>query len=424
VGSNDSAGRMSPNNLLVTTITDELRLATNFKSKVIGIAIKDRGAILPAGHTANAAYWYDDQSGNWITSTYYISQLPAWVNRFNKRRLTDSLLSFDWQPVDSSNKYAESTIDEKSYERKFPGEASSAFPHYLARLTTTQKDTAIRSVPAGNTFTLQFARAAIEGENLGAGNTTDFLAISCSSTDYIGHQFGPNSMENEDDYIRFDSELASFLRFLDMKYGSENYLVFLTADHGVAHVPGFLQENKVPGGFLNTAGIAYYLNANAMDAFHLKSNVIINSDNYQLTLDHDLLKSAKISREKMIEFLLPFLKMVPGIANEFDIEKVNECTLPEAQKKMFSNGYYGKRCGDIQLIFQPGWIDGDPTGTTHGLWNPYDAHIPLLWYGWNIKPGTSNREVYMTDISATLAALLHIQMPNGCIGHVIEGVVK
>ena len=426
VGSHSSAGKMSPQNMLVTTITDELKLATNFKSKVIGIALKDRAAILPAGHSADAAYWYDDQSGNWISSSYYsfpMNELPGWVKQFNTRKLVDSLLANNWNTLYPVNTYTQSTDDNKPYERKFPGETSSAFPHNFSSLTDRQKNTAIKSTPLGNTFTLAFAESAIEGENLGIGNQTDFLTISCSSPDYIGHQFGPNSIENEDDYLRLDADLSSFLNYLDEKYGSGNYLLFLTADHGVAHVPGFLKENKIPSGFINLSSVANNLNAALKAAFGFPE-IIVDADNYQLTLNHARLDSAKISRENIINFLLPMIQKIPGIANEFDIKKISETTLPEVQKKMYSNGYFSKRCGDIQLILEPGWIDGGNTGTTHGLWNPYDAHIPLLWYGWGIKKGASNREVYMTDIAPTVAALLHIQMPNGCVGKVIQEVMK
>jgi len=426
IGSNTGAGFMSPRNLLVTTVSDELRLATNFKSKVIGIAIKDRGAILPAGHSANAAYWYDDQSGNWVSSSYYNfpeNQLPSWATEFNNKKLVDSLLASNWNTLYPVETYTQSTQDNKSYEGKFPGELSPTFPHNFSKLTETQKDTTIKSVPQGNTFTLQFAEAAIEGENLGMGDATDFLAISCSSTDYIGHQFGPNSIENEDDYLRLDRDLAAFFKFLDSKYGSGNYLLFLSADHGVAHIPAFLDEHNIPNGFLSTPAIAYYLNAFIKMKFGL-SDMIVNTDNYQLTLNHPRMDSAKISRDKLIDYILPLIKKIPGVANEFDIQKINATTLPEVQKKMLSNGYYEKRCGDIQLVFQPGWIDGGPSGTTHGLWNPYDAHIPLVWMGWGIKQGATNREVYMTDIAPTLAAMLHIQMPNGCVGRVIPEVMK
>jgi predicted AlkP superfamily pyrophosphatase or phosphodiesterase len=422
IGSNTKAGQMSPNRMLVTTITDELRLATNFKSKVIGIALKDRGAILPAGHNANAAYWYDGDNGNWISSSYYMNVLPDWTNQFNDRKVVDSLMSINWTMQNPANSYTQSAPDEESYERKFDGENGTSFPHNLDKLGD-KKYSVLKSVPQGNTLTFDFAKAAIEGEQLGMSANTDFLAISCSSTDYIGHQFGPNSIENEDDYIRLDKDIADFLKFLDAKYGKGNYLIFLTADHGVAHIPGFLQANKIPSGFLDGNAIMYYLNMNVKAKYGL-ANVIVNADNYQLTLNHSLLDSAKISRETIISFLLPLIKKVNGVANAFDIANINSVTLPAVQKKMLSNGYYEKHCGDIQLIYQPAWIDGGPTGTTHGLWNPYDAHIPLVWFGWNITHGQTNEEVYMTDIAPTLAALLHIQMPNGCIGKPIVAITK
>ena len=422
VGSNTKAGQMSPNRMLVTTITDELRLATNFKSKVIGIALKDRGAILPAGHSANAAYWYDGDNGNWITSSYYMNALPDWANLFNSRKVVDSLMSANWTMLNPADTYTQSAPDEESYERRFDGENGTSFPHNLDKLGD-KKYNILRSVPQGNTLTLEFAKAAIEGEQLGMSGNTDFLAISCSSTDYIGHQFGPNSVENEDDYLRLDKDIADFLKFLDAKYGKGNYLFFLTADHGVAHIPGFLEANKIPSGFLDGYAMMYYLNANAKAKYGL-SNVVVDADNYQLTLNHTLLDSAKISKETMIDFLLPLVKKINGVANAFDISKINAETLPEVQKKMLSNGYYAKHCGDIQLIYQPGWIDGGPTGTTHGLWNPYDAHIPLVWFGWDITHGQTNDEVYMTDIAPTIAAMLHIQMPNGCIGKPIVAITK
>ena len=419
VGSNSKAGEMSPNNLLTTTITDELRLFSNFKSKVIGIALKDRGAILPAGHLANAAYWYDGDNGNWISSTYYQSQLPPWVNQFNEKKLPESLMSNGWSLLDPINEYKKSTADEKSYEGKFPGEQTSSFPHNFNADGKRNYNNLIRSSPFGNTLTLEFAKAAIEGENLGSKTNTDFLTISCSSTDYIGHQFGPNSLENEDDYIRLDKDLAAFLSYLDQKYGSGEYLFFLTADHGVAHAPGFEKENRIPGGILNDGSFMQMLNEKCQGKFGIK-NLIVAGDNYQLTFNNNLLDSANVNRSAVINYLLPIIKKTEGIANAFDINQLNTITLPDIQRKMLSNGYFPKRCGDIQLILLPGWLDGGkPTGTSHGLWNPYDAHIPLIWYGWRIKSGKTNRETYMTDIAATLAAMLRIQMPSGCIGQVV-----
>ena len=235
---------MSPKNLLVTTICDELRLATNFRSKVVGIAIKDRGGILPAGHSANAAYWYDNTTGDWITSTYYMNELPKWVNDFNKQKIVDKYFQQGWNLLYAANTYTQSTADEKKYEGKPLGDK---FPYDLKKFVG--KNYGILPVtPFGNTFTAEFAKAAITAEQLGADNITDFLAISFSSPDYIGHTFGPNSVEAEDGFLRLDKELGSLLDFLDMKVGKDQYTVFLSADHGVAQVPEFMQENKIPAG--------------------------------------------------------------------------------------------------------------------------------------------------------------------------------
>src|SRR6201996_7538512 len=191
VGATSIAGKMSPRNLLTTTVTDELRLATNFKSKVIGIALKDRGGILPAGHTANAAYWFDDKSGNWITSTYYMQELPQWVKDFNDQKLPETYLKTDWTPAYPIDSYVQSTPDiSPRYEGKFKGTDTPSLPVKTSGLYKNNLGL-IRSTPFGNTLTLDMAIAAINGEKLGQGDQTDFLAVSFSSTDYVGHQFGP-----------------------------------------------------------------------------------------------------------------------------------------------------------------------------------------------------------------------------------------
>ena len=205
VGSNTTAGKMSPKNLLVTTITDELRLATNFKSKVIGISLKDRGSIMPAGHSANAAYWYDGGTGDWITSTHYMSKLPTWLEDCNKIKLANKFYDKNWNTLYPIDTYTQSTIDNKAYEGKARGEESPSFPHPL-KLYIGKNYDMIRSTPYGNTITLDLAKLAILSEDLGKGSATDFLAVSCSSTDYVGHQYGPNSIEAEDTYLRLDKD--------------------------------------------------------------------------------------------------------------------------------------------------------------------------------------------------------------------------
>ena len=420
VGSNSALGKMSPRNMLVTTVCDELRLATNFKSKVVGISIKDRGGILPAGHSANAAYWYDNTIGGWITSTYYMNELPKWVTDFNAQKSVDKYYQQGWNLLYPANTYVQSTADEKSYEAKPFG---ARFPYDLKNFAG--KDyTKIVSTPMGNTLTSEFAKATITGEQLGADNITDFLAVSFSSPDYIGHSFGPNSIESEDGFLRLDKELGSLLDFLDKKVGKDQYTVFLSADHGVAHTPEFLQENKLPGGRVFMNDVTNLLNKTLAEKYKI-NRIVVSDENYQLHLNHPAIDSAKMDKEELVEWIVDYISAEPGVDRAFALEDLNEVPLNGTIRKMLNNGYYHKRSGDIQLILKPNYIDAwSNTGTTHGLWNPYDTHIPLLWYGWGIKQGKTNRETYMTDIAPTIAAMLHIQMPNGSIGQVISEVMK
>ncbi|QEH43446.1 alkaline phosphatase PafA [Chitinophaga sp. XS-30] len=421
VGTPSSAGKMSPRNMHVSTIGDELRLATNFRSKVVGIAIKDRGAILPAGHSANAAYWYDGSTGNFVTSDYYMKELPSWVSDFNAQRLPAKYLSQPWNTLYPIETYKQSTEDDKPYEGRFRGAKNAAFPHVLAG-TMGDGFGVLASSPYGNTFTLEFAKKALDNYALGKGDFTDFLAVSLSSTDYIGHQHGPNSIEIEDTYLRLDKDLAGFFSYLDQHVGKGQWLFFITADHGVGHVPGFLEEKKFPNGIWKGSGMMKTLNEAVQKEFGVEK-VLTAAYNYQFTFDQQKLKASGKAEEIKALIIEECLKY-PGVSNAFDLQKLGAQALPEPQKTMVTNGYYPMRCGDIMVVLHPGWLDGGATGTTHGLWNPYDSHIPLVWMGWGIQKGKSNRTMGMTDIAPTIAAMLRIQMPNGNVGHVIEEITK
>ncbi len=420
VGSTSVLGKMSPRNLLVTTICDELRLATNFRSKVIGVAIKDRGGILPAGHSANGAYWYDNTNGNWITSTYYMNELPKWVADFNSQQVVDKYYEKGWSTLYPLNTYKQSTEDDKNWEAKPFG---PVFPYDMKKFIGKDYGK-IPSTPMGNSMTIEFAKAALSAEQLGADDITDFLAVSFSSPDYIGHTFGPNSVEAEDGFLRLDQELGAFLNFLDTKVGKGQYTVFLSADHGAAHVPEFMQEHQLPGGRVFTGKVMETMNKALKEKYGM-ANIIVSDDNYQIHLNHPLLDSAKADKEAILQWIISRLNTEPGIDRAFALRDLNTIPLPGRIREMLNNGYYPRRNGDIQFILKPGYIDAYSTmGTTHGLWNPYDAHIPLIWYGWGIRPGKTNRETFMTDIAPTLAALLRIQMPSGTVGAPISEVLK
>lgn len=420
VGDAGKQPSMSPRNLLVSTITDELRLATNFKSRVYGVAIKDRGSILPAGHLANAAYWYDDRTGNFTTSTYYTQQLPQWLQSFNNRKLADSLVKQNWQTLYPINTYTQSVADNNAYEKGFKGEATPTFPHMMDKLNDAARYSIIKALPAGNTLTAMMAEACIAGEQLGRSTTTDFLAVSFSSTDYVGHQYAPNSIEVEDTYLRLDAELAAFLKYLDKEVGNGNYLLFLTADHGAAHNITFLQDHNVPAGSFNPE--LKQLNGMLKSRFG-KDSLVLFTLNYQLYLNDKLIPISSPERAQVKAAIREWLNARPEVSYVIDMENINATAVPEPILSMAINGYNKQRSGSILMIPNAGWYEGygsSATGTTHGTWNPYDTHILLLWYGWHIPRGEKHETVYMTDISATLATLLHIQMPNGCIGKAIE----
>jgi predicted AlkP superfamily pyrophosphatase or phosphodiesterase len=422
VGSTSNAGEMSPRNMLTTTIGDELRLATNFRSKVIGIAIKDRGGILPAGHSANAAYWYDSKTGDWITSTYYMNDLPQWVKDFNSKKYVDGFYNNGWNTLYPIASYAQSTKDENEFEAKPFGNEQKSFPYDLKRFVAKNYGI-VSSTPYGNTLTAMMAKEAIAKEEMGKDSVTDFLAVSFSSPDYVGHAFGPNSIEVEDTYLRLDKELGELFDYLDKTVGKGQYISFLTADHGVAHVPAFSNENKLPGGAVDDNKLVSDLNKLLSEKYK-KSNLVLSAYNYQISLNHITIDTAGLDKEDIVEDVMKYASKIEGIDRVFALDELMEQPMNAVVKERIANGWHPKRSGDVQLIFAPGWIDGGKTGTTHGLWNPYDSHIPLVWYGWNIKPGRSTEEVYMTDIAATLAAMLRIQMPSGCIGKPIQAVLK
>jgi len=420
VGSTSKAGQMSPRNLLVTTVTDELRLATNFRSKVIGIALKDRGGILPAGHTANAAYWFDDESGSWISSTYYMNDLPTWVKKFNDQKIAEKYLKQDWNALYPINTYVQSAPDNSPrYEGKFGGTEAPTLPIKTSELYKG-KVGMIRSTPFGNTMTLDLARAAVEGEQLGKNVVTDFLAVSLSSTDYVGHQFGPNSVEAEDTYLRLDKDLAAFFSYLDATVGKGNYSVFLTADHGAAHNPRYLIDHNIPAGYWDDYKAVVDMEKLMEDKFKVK-NLIRSMANYQVTFNNGIIKKEGLNIDALKQICVDYLQAQPAIAFAVDMQKAQTANIPEDLRTRIINGYNVEHSGVIQIILKPGYFTGHgSTGTTHGSWNPYDTHIPLVFMGWGIKHGSLTRQTHMTDIAPTVASLLHIQAPNGNIGKTIS----
>lgn len=423
VGSDSKEGKCSPINLLTTTITDELRISSNMKSKVIGIALKDRSAILPAGHTANAAYWYDGSVGSFISSTYYMKELPQWVKEFNKRELPKKYLSQTWNTILPIERYTESLADDNKYESKNKGETKAVFPHNLPEL---MKDNGgldmIRETPFGNTLTKDLAIETIKSENLGKSDATDFLTISFSSPDYIGHAYGPNSVEQEDDYIRLDNELAELLKFIDTQIGKNNTLIFLTADHAAPEVPAYLTDLKIPSGYVKANQISDTLKKYLSKKYG--DTLVLSFSNQQVFLNHNVIEEKKLNLQQVQENVAAFLQTIASISEVITATAISNSSFTEGSRYLMQKGFNAKRSGDILINYSPGFIDYEPTGTTHGSPYSYDTHVPLIFYGWDISHGSSSEQVYITDIAPTLAMMLNIQFPNGCTGKPISFLVK
>lgn len=379
---NQKKGQMSPRNMLATTIGDQLRLHTDFKSKVIGVSYKDRAAILPAGHSATAAYWLDTKNLQFITSTYYMTELPSWVRDFNKKMDADK---------------------EVKAIKKAQGDIGLS--------------------PLCGTVTTDMAIAALKGEQLGKGDVTDMLCVSYSQTDVIGHKWSTRGERTDAAYLQLDKDLGRLLTALDEQVGRGNYLLFLTADHGAAHNFQFMQDHKLPAG--------KWLNPdmqNGMDAAIAKKlgnsrPVVAGELDCRYFLDRQAISEQGLDYEQVKAIAIEYLRQSPHVSFVVDFEHAASQSLPAVIRDRALLGYHYRRSGDILVVPEPGYYSfgktSSPVGTTHGEWNPYDAHIPLLFYGWKVDHGATSREVHITDIAATVCQMLHIQQPNACIGEPI-----
>ena len=420
-----SDGKMSPHRMLTTTITDELKLSTIKRSKVIGLSIKDRGSVLPAGHLADAAYWYDEKTGRFITSTFYMDQLPQWVEKFNQLNLPDKYLSGMWNPIKPVNEYTGSGPDESPYEVKFNGKEKSVFPYNLQALRKENGNYDLLSyTPFSNDYLTEMAKATLDNEKMGQDEWTDFLCVSYSAPDKFGHSVGPYAVELEDMYIRLDKNLEDLFKKLDQVAGVGNYVVFLTADHGVADNPQFMIDQKAPAGYVRNENIKARLNEHLAQYFPNKILVerIINE---QIYFNHEAFsgdpKTGGVDLLIATELTVNFLLQEKGVANVFPKNLIRQGDFGEGgHKGMIIRGFYPKRSGDISFILEPGWFEsGRVQGTTHGSSYTYDTHVPIMFYGKGIKKGTSVQPHTITDIAATLAVLLKTKFPNGCTGQPI-----
>ncbi|MCU0446078.1 MAG: alkaline phosphatase family protein [Microscillaceae bacterium] len=434
VGSKIGTGNISPRNLLATTITDQLRIATNFKSKVYGISIKDRGAVLPAGHAANGAFWYDGGTGKFISSTYYYQELPTWVQKFNERKLAEKYLKETWNTLLPIEKYTESTADDTPYEQLLAGKTKPVFPYNLKEIGEQMSKAQIKRsafellpiTPYGNTIVKELAIATLIDEKLGKGQFTDFLAVSFSSTDIIGHTFGTNSIEIQDTYLRLDKDLEEFFEMLDREVGEDNYLVFLTADHAGANNPKFLTDNKLPGGYMSIRNCVQSLETYLNSVYGQDAWVSYSSDK-EIYLNRRLIAQKKLDLAEFQTTVAKYMRDCEGIFDAFTGENLETQEYTSGIRQFVQAGYYYRRSPDVTLVHKPGWLDNywNKGGTTHGTPFGYDTHVPILFYGWKIPKGkTTIRHVAITDIAPTLTVLLNVQMPSFNTGAPIREIFE
>ena len=423
VGTASAAGQMSPKQLLTTTISDQLKLHTQSRSKVIAIALKDRGAVLPGGHTADAAYWFHGkEEGSWISSTFYMETLPSWVTQFNSK--VPQQYKKPWDLLKSEKAYTQSGSDKNNYEGAYRGETAAVFPHDLVSLWEANGAYDILKATAyGNSLTTDFALAALKGENLGKGVDTDFLAISFSSTDYVGHQFGVNSREIEDTYYRLDLDLERLLKALDAQVGPGNYSLFLTADHAAVQVPSYLKDLKIPSGYFDSKVFKEKLNAYVADQFG-SEDLIENISNYQVFLNRGLVAQLDIDLKGMQEDLAQFILQDSAVERTYTAHQMWGGEYTKGIPYILQNGYNPKRSGDVLFVLKPAVISYSRTGSTHGSPQIYDTHTPLLFYGKGFKRGASYERSEIPDIAPTLAAMLGIAFPNGTTGKPLTQVLE
>jgi len=422
VGVTTEKEKMSPRRMKTTTVADQLKLHTQNRSKVIGISLKDRGAILPAGHSANVAYWFrGKEDGKFITSTYYSNELPKWVNEFNVN--VSSYLK-TWETTLPINEYTESGRDNTSFEEPFKGKELPIFPYNLKELAKENGGYDIlKATPFGNEMTTDFAIAAIKNEAMGVDNITDFLTVSYSSTDYVGHQFGVNSIEVEDTYIRLDKDLEKLFGYLDKQVGKGKYTIFLTADHGAVNVPNYLKAQGIPAGYFDKKEFETKVKEALLRKFEY-DGLVKKISNSQIFLDRELIRSYNLDLIDIEEFLAQEIVLYKHIDKAYSAKTLSTTQFVTGVGELVQNGFHQKHSGDVIFVLEPAVISYPEKGSTHGSSFSYDTHVPLLFYGAGIKKGNTLKKTEVIDIAPTISSLLGISFPNGCTGKPLEIVLK
>lgn len=423
VGTEGKAGLMSPKNLLVTTVGDELKLTTNQASKVFAVSLKDRSSILPAGHSANGAFWFDSGTGSFISSTHYMAQLPGWLTEFNRLELAKQYLSKGWNTLYPLSNYTESLADNNNYEDAPNKKSLAIFPYEYSQQLAKNNYDIIKATPFGNTITKDLALACLKGEQLGKSKQTDMLCISFSSTDYVGHSYGPRSVEVEDVYLRLDKDIEELLNYLNTAIGKNQFIVFLTADHGACDVPAHLLDLKIPGGYMDERQLEITIKSFLQQQYG--DSLVLALANQQVFLNEAKMTSLKLNKFSVEHTLANYLLSIKGVAEAYPSEVLKYENYTDGTfKYLIQKGYNHVRSGNVAFSYNPAWMEYMNKGTTHGASYSYDTHVPILFYGMGIPKGSTVKKVNVVDIAPTISTILHIPFPNGTTGKPLEELFK
>ncbi|HUX59598.1 MAG TPA: alkaline phosphatase family protein [Bacteroidales bacterium] len=420
VGGSFESGLHSPVNLQASTFSDELEMATNKKAKVFGVGLKENSAIFSAGHAADGAYWFDNATGTWMSSTYYIDTLPAWVNDFNAMKFSESYLNNTWSLFRPEQDYSNCLADSNIFETGFNG--INYFPYDLKKLRSKgivgfRNDfSLLRETPFGNSLTTNLAIKLIENEGLGRDDITDYISICYASTDYIGHRFGPSSVEMGDAILRLDDEVKILLAYLNDSIGKKNILIYFTAAHGVSEVPAVLENSRIPAGYFKQ-NQALQLLRSYLNAVYGEGDWVKGYSERQVFLNRTLIEDARLSLEEVQKKVARFLVQFTGVAAAYPYSAFEANDFGNGNLKRIINNFTPQRSGDVIVTLNPGWVEKEGASiTNHNSPYEYDSHVPLIWYGWSVNRATVTRKVNMTDIAATLSSLCKVPYPNACTG--------
>jgi len=427
VGGSYESGMHSPVNLLSSTFSDELAIASGGKARIYSIGMRESSAILSGGHSAKGAYWYDNTTGTWMSSTWYGDSLPAWVNDFNALKYPESLLNSIWTPLKDPSNYGDCLPDSNNFEQGFNGR--NYFPYDLKKMSTkgflnSKKDYALlRETPYGNSYTADFAIRLMKEEGLGKDDVTDFLSISFSATDNIGHRFGPTSVEAADAIYRLDEDIARILKYLNDSLGKKNVLVYFTAAHGVSEIPAILEKNRISAGYFRQ-NQALQLLKSYLNAVYGQGDWVKGYFEKQVFLNRVLIEDAKIPLEEIQKKVARFLVQFSGVASAYPYSAFEANDFGNGHLKRIVNNFTPQRSGDVIITLNPGWVEKNDYVTDHNSPYEYDSHVPLIWYGWAVNRATVTRKVNITDIAATLSSLCKVPFPNACTGEPMSELMR